>query len=102
MSERVVLKSPRGPQTATIDRGSVSEEKRYAHLVSRGWKAVAGQNTAPAEPVAEVLPPAEKSLEKMNKAELQEICVTREVEFSEEDTKAVLIEKIRALGNDGG
>lgn len=37
-----------------------------------------------------------KPLDKMTKAELQAACKTSDIEFTEEETKAVLIEKIEA------
>lgn len=41
----------------------------------------------------------EKSIDRMNKTELQEKATALEIEFLEEDTKAVLITKIQAVLN---
>ena len=37
----------------------------------------------------------EVSLARLNKSELQEVCISREIPFKDKDTKAVLIQKIK-------
>lgn len=43
--------------------------------------------------------PASKPIDRMNKEELQALAFERGVEFTEADTKAMLIDKIRAAGS---
>lgn len=103
----------------TLPQGYDQDHPTVKYYLSRNWiKVVGGANKngdAPAavnvgvnlngDPNAPIAPAEStgggqnKPIDRMNKEELQALAFERGVEFTEADTKAMLIDKIRAAGS---
>lgn len=98
MPRTITLKSPRSKRETTITLNTATEEKRLKVLQDRHWAIVEESNSPDDSPPSSDVTTGDKPLDLMNKADLQELCDNQGIDYTEEDTKAILIEKIRAVG----